>query len=140
MINVLFWTIFDRFSTDYGRVCPFPADFGRKFSEPKKIEFSKNFNFFFFWGSDAQPLSGFSTSIKTIDTKILPASIYSMSSYIRKCIQIEIWTHGVHFIFRFSSLTLSICRRPHFFNFSWHRITLRVWMWTSCSTSHCKYK
>ena len=59
-------------------------------SKVKKSDFSKNFGFFIFSNSDVQSLFGVSTSIKSIDIKILPASIYSKSSYPRKCIQIEI--------------------------------------------------
>ena len=116
----------------------------RKFrrSRPKKLTFPQIFKFFTFFGSVVPPLFGFSTSIKPIDVKILPASIYSRSSSIRKWIQIEIWADGGSFNFEFKSLTSSICCRPHFSNFSCHRITLRVWMWSSCSTSHwkCEYK
>ena len=63
-----------------------------KFEAPelKKSKFSENFKFFTFSSSDVQSLSGVSTSIKSIDIKILPASIYSKSSYLRKWIQIEI--------------------------------------------------
>ena len=76
--------------------------------QSSKIELSKNFNFFIFRSSDVPPLSGISTSIKPIDVKILPASIYSRSSSIRKWIQIEIWTHGGSFISRFKSLTIDL--------------------------------
>ena len=105
-------------------------------SWPKKMTFPKIFKFFIFFGSEVPPLSGFSTSIKPIDVKILPASIYSRSSSIRKWIQIEIWMHGGSCNFKFKSLSVAICCRPHFSNFSCHRITLRVWMWPSCSTSY----
>ena len=83
-----------------------------------------------------QPSYGISTLIKSIGIEILPASIYSMPCYFRKWGQIKIWTYGAMTFFNFWSLNLPICRRPHFSRFLWHRITLRVWMWTSCSTSH----
>ena len=51
--------------------------------------FEKKQIFLFFCGSDVQPSSGISTSIKSIGIEILSASIYSMSSYFRKWIQIE---------------------------------------------------
>ena len=95
-----------------------------------------------FYASGVQPWYQISTSIKPIDLKTLPDETYFRLSSIRKCIQIEIWMDERSFNFRLKSLTLSICRRPHFSNFSCHRITLRVWMWSSCSTSHwkCEYK
>ena len=105
-------------------------------SWPEKSTFPKIFQFITFFGSEVPPSSGVSTSIKPIDVKILPASIYSRSSSIRKWIQIEIWMNGGSFNFELKSLTSPICCRPHFSNFSCHRITLRVWMWSSCSTSH----
>ena len=63
-----------------------------KFEAPKlkKSKFSENFKFVTFSNSDVQSLFGVSASIKSIDVKILPASIYSKSSYLRKWIQIEI--------------------------------------------------
>ena len=109
-------------------------EFRRSWAE--KSIFPQIFHFFIFFGSEVPPLFGILTSIKLIDVKILPASIYSRSSSIRKWIQIEIWMDGGSFNFEFKSLTSSICCRPHFSNFSCHRITLRVWMWSSCSTSH----
>ena len=107
-------------------------------SGTKKINFSKKFKIFTFFGSHVQPSSAFLTSIKSIDRKILPASIIlcSRSSCIGKCSQIKIWMYGDIFNLSFKSLALPKCCRPHFSRFSWHRITLRVWMWTSCSTSH----
>ena len=48
----------------------------------------------------------------------------------------QIWTDKTSFIFNFKSLASSICCKPHFSRFPWLRITLRVGMWTSCSTSH----
>ena len=101
-----------------------------------KSKFFKNFKFVTFSSSDVQSLFGFSPSIKSIDMKILPASIYSMSSCIRKCIQIKIWTDEAMTFFNFRFLNSLKCCRPHLPRFLWHRITLRVWMWTSCSTSH----
>ena len=105
-------------------------------SRTQKNQFFEKIQIFIFFGSDVQPSSGISTSIKSIGIEILSASIYSMSNYFRKWTQIEIWTDGPMTFFNCGSLNLSICRRPHFSRFPWHRITLRVWMWTSCSTSH----
>ena len=52
--------------------------------------FSKILTFCHFFGSVMQPNFEVSTSKKAIDVKILPASIYSRSSSIRKWTQIEI--------------------------------------------------
>ena len=76
---------------------------------------------------------------KSYKRKILPASIYSTSRPIRKWIQIEIWTDEPSSKFDFKKLAASLRRRLHFLNFPWHRITLRVGMWPSCSTSHWKW-
>ena len=98
--------------------------------------FSKILTFCHFFGSVMQPKFQISTSKKAIDVKILPASIYSRSSSIRKWTQIEIWTDEPSFNFDFKFLASSLCCRLDFSNFLWHRITLRVEMWPSCSTSH----
>ena len=86
-------------------------------SRAEKLTFSEIFNFFTFFGSVVPPSSWVSISIKPIDSKILPASIYSRSSSIRKWIQIEIWMSGTSFLFDFKSLASSICCRPPEFKF-----------------------
>ena len=107
-------------------------------SDLKKSIFQKKFKMIIFFSSEVQPSSGFSTSIKSIGSLILPDVIYFSSRPIRKWIQIQIWTDEPIFIFDFKSLTLPKCRRPQKWRFSWHRITLRVGMRPSCSTSHFK--
>ena len=107
--------------------------------EAQKINFFKKFEFFIFLSSDVQSLSQFSTSIKSIDLLTLPDEIYFSLSSIRKWIQIKIWMYEPRFIFNFKSLASSICRRPQKWRFLWHRITLRVGMGPSCSTSHVKH-
>ena len=105
----------------------------------KKID-SQNFQKFSFfviflasgWRSKCQ----FLFSIKPIDIKILPASIFFETSYPRKWNKIEIWTYGPPSNFDLKSLASSLCRRLGFSRFLWHRITLRVGMMPSCSTSH----
>ena len=92
-----------------------------------------------FLTSDARPFFGFSTLIKSINPLTLPDEIYFRSRPIRKWIQIEIWTDEPRFIFHFKSLALPICCRPRKWRFPWHRITLRVGMGPSCSTSHVKH-
>ena len=111
-------------------------------SERRKTEklyfslFSKILTFCHFFGSVMQPSFGVSTSKKAIDVKILPASIYSRLISTRKWTQIEIWMYETSFNFDFKCLAVSLRRRLHFSNFPWHRITLRVGMCPSCSTSH----
>ena len=92
-----------------------------------------------FFGADVQTLSAFSVALKPINLKILPdGTIYSTSSP-RKWIQIQIWTDGPQFNLQFKSLASSLCCRPSFWRFPEHRITLRVGMCPSCSTSHWKH-
>ena len=105
----------------------------------KKINFQNFWKFAFFvifFASEWRSKSQFLPSLEPIDIKILPASIFFETSYPRKWIQIEIWTDEPTLNFDFKSLALSICRRPRFSKFPWHRITLRVGMMPSCSTSH----
>ena len=92
------------------------------------IKFSIFFTFSIFLTSDERALSGVSTPIKPIDEIFLPAGIYFILSSIRKWSQIKIWMHEPTLIFNFKSLRVSICCRPHFSSFLWHRITLRVGM------------
>ena len=84
------------------------------------------FKFFFFWS----PLCQVLTSIKSIDTKFLPANTIFVKNPSGKCIQIKIWAYGTSFIFNLKSLNLPISCRPQKSNFPWHRITLRVGMET----------
>ena len=67
---------------------------------------------------------------KSIEQLFLPDEIYFEPSSIRKWIQIRIWTDEPSFNFDFKTLALPLSRRLHFFNFPWHRITLRVGMET----------
>ena len=108
-------------------------------SRARKSTFTKIFKMIIFLSSDVRTSSQLSTSLKSINPLTLPDEIYFSSSSIRKWIQIEIWTYEPRFIFHFKSLALSICCRPKKWRFSWHRITLRVGMGPSCSTSHSKY-
>ena len=101
--------------------------FGQKI---EKIKIFKNFNFVIFSENFLQPLFGFSNSKKSIDQLFLPDEIYFEPSSIRKWIQIRIWTDEPSFNFDFKTLALPLSRRLHFFNFPWHRITLRVEMET----------
>ena len=101
--------------------------FGEKI---EKIKIFKNFNFVIFSENFLQPSSSFSTSKKSIDQLFLPDEIYFEPSSIRKWIQIRIWTYEPSFNFDFKTLALPLSRRLHFFNFPWHRITLRVGMET----------
>ena len=96
----------------------------------EKIQIFKNFNFVIFSTNFWQPSSSFSTSKKSIDQLFLPDEIYFEPSSIRKWIQIRIWTYEPSFNFDFKTLASSLCCRLHFFNFPWHRITLRVGMET----------
>ena len=73
-------------------------------SKAQKLTFAKIFKMIIFLSSDVEPLSGFSTSIKSIDPLTLPDEIYFRSSSIRKWIQIKIWTYEPRFIFHFKSL------------------------------------
>ena len=91
------------------------------------------------FSSDARSSNQLSISIKSIKPLTLPDEIHFRSSSIPKRIQIKIWMHEPRFIFDLKSLASSICCRPQKWRFSWHRITLRVGMRPSCSTSHSKY-
>ena len=105
----------------------------------KKIDFQnfQKFSFFvIFFASGWRSKSQFLPRLQPIDIKILPASIFFKTSYPRKYNKIEIWTYEPSSNFDFKSLALPICRRPRFSKFPWHRITLRVGMMPSCSTSH----
>ena len=105
-----------------------------------KIDFYENFQNDHFFCSDLRASNQFSTSIKSIDPLTLPDEIYFSSSSIRKWIQIQIWMYEPRSIFDFKSLASPICCRPRKWRFPWHRITLRVGMGPSCSTSHVKYR
>ena len=59
---------------------------------------------------------------------------------IRKIYFQQIWTDEPMWKIDFPSLSVPICCKPRFSNFPWHRITLRVGMMPSCSTSHWKSK
>ena len=105
----------------------------------KKIDFQnfQKFSFFvIFFASGWRSKSQFLPRLQPIDIKILPASIFFKTSYPRKYNKIEIWTYEPSSNFDFKSLALPICRRPRFSKFPWHRITLRVGMMPSCSTSY----
>ena len=105
----------------------------------KKNDFQnfQKFSFFvIFFASGWRSKSQFLPRLQPIDIKILPASIFFKTSYPRKYNKIEIWTYEPSSNFDFKSLALPICRRPRFSKFPWHRITLRVGMMPSCSTSH----
>ena len=92
-----------------------------------------------FFGSRVQTSSAFSTPLEPINAEFLPdGTIYSKNPS-RKWILIQIWTHGPDFNFDFKSLALPLCRKPSFWRFPEHRITLRVGMCPSCSTSHWKH-
>ena len=71
--------------------------------------------------------------------KFLPDETIYSKSPPRKWPQIQIWTDGPNFNLHFKSLASSLCRIPSKWKFPWHRITLRVGMCPSCSTSHWKY-
>ena len=92
-----------------------------------------------FFGADVQTSSEFSVALKPINLKILPAGTIYSTSHPRKWIQIQIWTDGPNFNLHFKSLASPLRRRPWKWRFPEHRITLRVRMCPSCSTSHLKY-
>ena len=86
-----------------------------------------------------QTLSPFSVRFKPINLKILPDGTIYLKSHPRKWIQIQIRTDGTEFNLHFKFLKSSLGRRPSKWRFPWQRITLRVGMCPSCSTSHWKY-
>ena len=55
-----------------------------------KLTFLKKFSDITFLSSNVKPLFGFLTSIKSIATKILPATHIYAKNASRKCIKIEI--------------------------------------------------
>ena len=99
----------------------------------------KNRPIIIFFGSRLQTLFAFSPPLKPINTKFLPDETIYSKSPPRKWIQIQIWTYEPNFNFNFKSLASSLCCRPSFWRFPEHRITLRVRMCPSCSTSHWKH-
>ena len=105
----------------------------------KKIDFQnfQKFSFFvIFFASEWRSKSQFLPPLEPIEIKILPDGIFFEASYPRKWNKIEIWTDEPPSNFDSKSLALPICRRLGFSKFPWHRITLRVGMMPSCSTSH----
>ena len=92
-----------------------------------------------FFGADVQTSFAFSVVLKPINLKILPAGTIYSKNPPRKCIQIQIRTDGPNFNLQFKSLASPLECRPSKWRFPEHRITLRVEMCSSCSTSHWKY-
>ena len=100
----------------------------------KKFSFFHIFVIFFAFGRRSS--WQFLPPLEPIDIKILPDGIFFETSDSRKWNKIEIWTDEPASNFDFKSLALPICCRLGFSKFPWHRITLRVGMMPSCSTSH----
>ena len=107
--------------------------------EAPKITFTKIRPIISFFGPRVQTLSPFSVRFKPINLKILPDGTIYLKSHPRKWIQIQIRTDGTEFNLHFKFLKSSLGRRPSKWRFPWQRITLRVGMCPSCSTSHWKY-
>ena len=105
-------------------------------AEPRKMTSAKIRPIINFFRLRMQIWSQISVPIKPINLKILPDGTIYLKSHSRKWIQIQIRTYGPHFNLPFQSLASSLCRRPSFWRFPEHRITLRVGLCTSCSTSH----
>ena len=108
-------------------------------SEAPKMTFTKIRPIISFFGPRVQTLFAFSVPLKLINLKILPDGTIYSKRHPRKWIQIQIWTDGPKFNLHFKSLASPLGRRPSKWRFSWHRITLRVEMCPSCSTSYWKH-
>ena len=92
-----------------------------------------------FFGSRVQTSSAFSTPLEPINAKFLPDGTIYLKSHPRKWIQIQIRMDGTEFNLQLKFLKLPLGSIPSKWRFPWHRITLRVGMCPSCSTSHWKY-
>ena len=77
-----------------------------------------------------------SIPMKPINLKILPDGTIYSTSHPRKWNKIQIWTDGPQLNLHFKSLASPLGRTPSKWRFIWQRITLRVRMCPSCSTSH----
>ena len=109
-------------------------------SRASKIDFRQKSADRHFFGSRVQTSSAFSTPLEPINAEFLPdGTIYSKNPP-RKWIQIQIRTDGLNFNLQFKSLASPLRRRPWKWRFPEHRITLRVGMCPSCSTSHWKHR
>ena len=107
---------------------------------PPKMTSAKIQPIISFFGPSVQTLSPFSVSLKPINLKILPdGNIYYLKRHLRKWIQIQIRTNETDFNLQFKFLKLSLGSIPSKWRFPEHRITLRVGMCPSCSTSHWKH-